>query len=364
LENRITSGARTSLRLFLTATLALVMQVVAVGGTEPKEDNSLRRRLFAEAPQSWQNWREAMLHSSGEVRYLSQVVAIDGKKLTKLQKRESSFALAGHDKRRIVVNQGSSTDNFFATGRNATYDFNLIGFGPPDQRTWRVKTVDPRTSSPQIAPDPENPPDRFDALVSPVLYGPFTLLGYDLGLLIKDPTFALANIHWGEAGDKNLVDVTISGKLPFPRRWDGVVDSAHILLEPENGWAVRKVLDLHPGKNLSWEIEITYSDHPTSPSALRLPVLLQRLSASVKTTAISPRAADEMTDERFIVDSLNLHQVDDKEFTLSSFGLTEPVLGELAHGKLWGIVIVNVGVLLLVITLFLARRRFSSRSMQ
>ena len=319
-------------------------------------DAGLQERFYREAPEGWHRLRELLLHSRGKVRMDVYLMAEKNEKRF-LYSVDSKFAFTGANHRRIdgITKFKNGREVSYSNTQNAEYVFQVQGAVGGGRYALDSIDLNPKRD----LWDTKNSSEDGTWQVGPVIFGPFSIYNYDLQEICKSPSFGLKKLR--------NTDGKIFAAFTSAHPRDESSREVTMTLDPENSWAVTSYRFEFPSPRnpdllLAAQGIIEYEDLPFGTSGARIP----KTAVEVGGTAAAVQTNDGSV-ERFEYSLTEFEQVEvqESEFTVAAFGLTKTgeslsVSGK--GGRGWMLLYLNVGVLVLGIGYWLARRRSGSKA--
>jgi hypothetical protein len=331
----------------------------------------LQKQLREEAPSAWKRFQQFMLHSKGTVEFEKHTLIADdpGKSKQAGARGEASpksretivhtmFEVAGPDCRRAIAHHRGAPQTLVGC-RNPRYQFSLIG-SASDKDAYRIKRVKAGLGGPDYSSSITNLDTTFLVLVAPLLYAPWTVIFFDMAEILNDKDFVCKSVQSRSHGDEKLVEVVFDFRHPTENY---LFRDVKMILDPQNGWAVREFTVISPPSGTEISGKITYSGTRHEESGFRPPTKLEQKWTSYNANKTKVTETEEHVST---FSSLEFVDVPESEFMLSAFGLSEPSPTSLAPGLKWGLVLINIGVVVCIIAFFLffrhPKRRQASTS--
>jgi hypothetical protein len=306
---------KTSLRPLVTR--CAVVGFVLLASSEPlwaQAGADIRQRLFTEAPERWREVERFAPKVQGRV-----VVTIT----VKIPKRNIddtdtiSYTVLQND--RCAMLRGSPIQSrrndpleyvFFSNSWYSAY----IRRDPGKSKEFLLNTYDPNPDA-LLVPAPS--PIRKWAFVT--LFPHFSFQGQRLSEIIISDGFRVEKVTMDDQG---LVVATIRYDLSKTSSRRQLMEEATLTFDPQRWWCIRTCKEkvIIPGREGSTNhitVEFMLDDHPSG-----FPLVRRQMSMNMATSAESGSSHNQ----RVVEYELRVDEsVSDSEFTLSAFGLPEPV---------------------------------------
>lgn len=277
-------------------------------------DNELMREFLEEAPQKWEQYRPFGRRLQGLRTEESRIE--DGT----LVRRWRYEYKANRDCRlrveETILTPKSGRESYTAVvyGINPAYSFVLRRKSAGS--TWVLAEVQPRDQGILKIVDRTFPQpwDEWGVLL-------LSLAGHDLAKLVKEPTFLLERVERIDRQGEQLVRVVFAktGSGQTTKGGAFPIQTGSLVLDPQRYWCLRgyDVVGMHGDMRMSRKVEIDIVD---SPSGFPIPRRKVQIGESILQGGI--RDYGQVLTELEERDPLPLP--DDREFTLTAFGLPEP----------------------------------------
>jgi hypothetical protein len=346
--------------LFLGSVGVSVFLFPAYGRSDQSAE--LQKQLREEAPSAWKRFQQFMLHSKGTVEFENHGLIADdlgkskqagaqGKASPKSRETivHTKFEVAGPDCRRAIAHHRGAPQTL-AGCRNPRYQFSLMG-SASDKDAYRIKRVKVGLGGPDYSTGNTNLDTPFVGLVAPLLYAPWTVIFFDMAEILNDKGFVCKSVQSRSHGDEMLVEVVFDFRHPTENY---SFRDVKMILDPQNGWAVREFTVISPPNGTEIVGKITYSDTRHKETGFRPPNKLEQ-----KWTTYNANKAKVTETEEHVstFSSLEFVDVPESEFMLSAFGLPEPGPTSISPGVKWGLVLTSIGAVVCIVAFYLFFRR-------
>lgn len=269
------------------------------------DDAQLRDRYLDEAPRGWAKLRQ--LTESFQGGYQETIVNTDKGRETKRMVRRLEYKRRKGDGLMLVeVRLDPDTGPKSVTGGNESYSFELHrGIeGAPFQVT-RYNDSNPKG-------------DSLLANYLAYIEAAYSVGGYTLDAIVRDPQFRLTDIESVEYRGLPMVRVAYEGQTEVPGARAPVPLECWAILDPDQSWAVRESFMRRPQSGgILFAIE-----YRKTPVGIPFPSRLTRVTTS--------ETSDVRSEQILVYDEPAKCDAAPEAFRLSAFGLPE-----MAAGSAW-----------------------------
>jgi len=275
----------------------------AVGPLLAAETDDLRARFSIEGPPAWEEYRNYVEQLQGTVNDSGS----RGDKSSSVR-----FEYKSKQNCKIFINQEEFPGSIGQVhGFNTKYRFTLTRKSA--EGGWVLQSLQQGNMG--------YTPKEWAEWLTPLRAHIFLWSGIELPLLIKQPTFRVVHAYVVREGDANLVAIDFDNTHAIDSAPDCLIQSGSLLLDPDRFWTLRRCLLHHKYSDvgdLTLKIEYVAKD----PSA-KYPIPKRMSAIHVPK---DPKAEKSIVDHVWEFDLREAARPPaDTEFTLSAFGLPEPV---------------------------------------
>jgi hypothetical protein len=196
----------------------------------------------------------------------------------------------------------------------------------------------------------------FGSHVDMIASAPFCVSGIPLSEILSDPAVTIIAVRsvQGEKNGDDLVEIDLrAGISTSPSAMSG-----RVRVNPKNGWRIESYRNMHgsppAGTSQAYfgSADLEYTNWPAGvifPKAIRLYL------------AESPDQTGTCVLD-VVVNDVGVDELDERQFKLSAYGISEPVLAETNRGKKGILVWLSVGALAMFVLAAWLRRRSAQAS--
>ena len=325
-------------------------------GNDAEIDAALQEKFLREAPEGWRHLRELLLHSRGKVRMDVYLMAEKDEKRF-LYSVDSKFAFTGANHRRVdgITKSKNGREVSYSNTQNTEYVFQVQGAVGGGRYALDNIDLNPKRD----LWDTKSSSEDGTWQVGPVIFGPFSIYNYDLQEICNSPSFELKKLQ--------NTDGKIFAAFRSTHPQDGSSREVTMTMDPENSWAVTSYYFEFPSPKksdllLAAQGTIQYEDLPFGTTGVRIPKTAVEDGGTAEAVQTNDGSVERF---EYSLTEFDHVEVPESEFTVAAFGLTKTgeslsVSGK--EGRGWLLLYLNIGVLILGVGYWLARRLSGSKA--
>lgn len=276
----------------------------------------------------------------------------DSSNNTKPRLTKCEFMVAGPERRRAVIEKVNEP-TIRVGCKNDRYRFQLRR--PEKSPLYLIESIETGRARADVLP--WNDLDAYFVLYAEsFINAPIKVEGFVLPEIVTKPDFVCESAEEVDRGGVQLIDVHFRYRHQEP----GFIplEDAHVLLDPENGWSVIEYSV--ENSDVVYNANVTYSEAIVPGAMFRHPI---KVVATIRSAG--RQKSSDVTENEYTLDEITFGAIDDREFTLSAFGLPEvSEKGPPARSgaRLWTLLTINAAFVLILVGLYFLRQKATKNS--